>query len=484
MKKPVTAVLVIAFLLTCGLAFAGGKKAEEPEAPKSWWAEAAQPYKGATITGISESTPPSKFMQLELAPAFEKETGVKVRFEVTSWDEMYDKEIKDMEAGTGIYDFVYIEQDIVYAYLHRGFLVDLTAFMDENTQLVSKNLDLPDFTTFIDYFKDDQGHIYGLPFEAFLKTYLYRKDLFQDPDIKAAFRREYGRELQPATNFKEYEEIARFFTKWGKDHDMELWGSTCQAVTGHPASWYEVVETIWPSWGIYNWGINRDWKASYDKGGMMNSPKAKEAFRFWIRMLDYAPPESTSSTWDEVAATFAAGRAAQGWVYGENAVWIATDETRSRVVGNVGVGLVPTAPGVMDEVEAGEGYIGYYDGGAVGIPHSSKNKEAAFLFLQWVCRKDVQGEFAKAAGRIVRKSTFNDPIVREIDPKVDNYFTLMKEEGYLYGGAPPFPFHASLREVIAPYVWQAISGELDPDTALDKMARDADRELVRLGYGE
>ncbi|HEY66451.1 MAG TPA: extracellular solute-binding protein [Caldilineae bacterium] len=455
-----------------------------PAEEVSWWAKAAEPYKGVTIKGISESTPPSKYMQQVLAPAFEKETGIKVEFEVTSWDQMYDKEIKDMEAGTGIYDFIYIEQDIIYAYLARNFLVDLTAFMEEHPELVYEDLDLDDFTSFIDYFKDDQGHIYGLPFEAFLKVYLYRKDLFEDPEVQAAFKEKYGWDLRPATNFEEYAQIAEFFTEWGQEKGLELWGTTVQAGS-HPAAFYEMAETIWPSWGVYNWGINMDtWKATSANGGALDSDRAKAALKFWVGMLKYAPPEATSSTWDEVAASFAAGRAAQGWVYGENAAWIAMDETRSKVVGKVGVALPPTASGVMEDAEAGRGYIGYYDGGALGIPHSSKNKEAAWLFLQWVSRKDFQGDFAAAAARIVRKSTFDDPKVKEIDPKVDGYFTLMKEKGYLFAGAPPFPFHAQIREVILPYVLKAIAGDMTPEEALDAAAQDVDAELVQLGYGQ
>ncbi len=481
-------VVVSMLLIACAppAAPAPAAPAEEkaPAEEMSWWAKAAEPYKGVTIKGISESTPPSKYMQQVLAPAFEKETGIKVEFEVTSWDQMYDKEIKDMESGTGIYDFVYIEQDIIYAYLARDFLVDLTNFMDEHPELVYADLDLDDFTSFIDYFKDDQGHIYGLPFEAFLKVYLYRKDLFGDPEVQAAFKEKYGWDLRPATNFDEYAQIAEFFTEWGQEKGLELWGTTVQAGS-HPAAFYEMAETIWPSWGVYNWGINMEtWKATTANGGSLDSDKAKAALGFWVGMLKYAPPEATSSTWDEVAATFAAGRAAQGWVYGENAAWIATDETRSKVVGNVGVALPPTAPGVMEEAEAGKGYIGYYDGGALGIPHSSKNKEAAWLFLQWVSRKDFQGDFAAAAARIVRKSTFDDPKVKELDPKVDGYFTLMKEKGYLFAGAPPFPFHAQIREVILPYVLKAISGEMTPEDALDAAAQDVDAELIQLGYGQ
>ena len=64
---------------------------------------------------------------------------------------------------------------------------------------------------------------------------------------------------------------------------------------------------------------------------------------------------------------------------------------KSKVVGKVGVALPPVEPGVMEDAEAGKGYIGYYDGGAFGIPVTSKNKEAALLFLQYIGQDSVQG---------------------------------------------------------------------------------------------
>ena len=60
----------------------------------------------------------------------------------------------------------------------------------------------------------------------------------------------------------------------------------------------------------------------------MDSKAAKDAFAFWVGLLKQAPPESKQSTWTEVGSTFAAGRAAQGWLYGENVAWIATDESK------------------------------------------------------------------------------------------------------------------------------------------------------------
>lgn len=452
----------------------------------SWWTEAAAPFAGTTIRGISESTPPSAYVEEVLAPQFEELTGIEVEFEITAWDQMYSKAINDMEADTGIYDFVYIEQDIIYAYLARDFLVDVTQSLEDNPELAAPTFDATQFTSFLNYFIDPADeHIYGVPMEAFVKIYLYRTDLFEDPDIMAAFEEEYGRPLAPATTHAEYAEVAAFFTAYAEANDLDLWGTTVQAVNGHPASFYEFFETIAPTFGVYNWGIDTEtWKASVENGGGMNSDAAKEALAFWISMLEYAPPEATSSTWDEVAASFAAGRAAQGWVYGENATWIATDADRSNIVGNVGVALPPTAEGVLDEAAAGEGYIGYYDGGAFGIPHSSNNKEAALLWLQFIGQAEVQPEWAVAGGRIVHTATFADDLIAQADEATNGYYTLLEQEGPLFAGAPPFPAHQQIVEVGAPFVWEAILGNLTPEEALDQMAVAVEEELVSLGYGE
>ncbi len=455
-------------------------------AQDDFWKTAGAPYAGTTIHGVTESTPPSTYAAHELAQQFEAATGIHVDLELTSWDQMYDKGIKDMQAGTGIYDFVYIEQDIIYSYLANHWLADVTQMMADHPELVDPNFSFDNFTSFLNYFKDASvnNDVFGVPMEAFIKTYLYRLDLFNDPDIQAAYQAQFGHALAPATTHDEYTQIAAFFTQWGKDHNMDLWGSTVQATTSHPASFYEVVESVFPTFGVYNWGINMDnWKSSVADGGQLNSDTAKQALSWWVNLLQYAPPESTSSTWDEVAATFAAGRAAQGLVYGENAVWIANDATRSKVVGEVGVAMPPLEPGIMDAAEAGNGYIGYYDGGAFGMPTTAPNKEATLLWLQYISQESVQADWAIAGSRITLNATYAEPSVQEFDAKTDNYFTKMKDQGYLFAGAPPFPFHADIREVIAPYIWKAITGELSVSDALDQAAAATDAELVNLGYG-
>ena len=290
--------------------------------------------------------------------------------------------------------------------------------------------------------------------------------------------------MVPATTHAEYTEIADFFTEYGQANDMELWGATAQAHTGHPASWYEFFESVVPTFGVYNWGINADenYGASVENGGTMNSDEAKAAMAWWLHLRDIAPPESPASTWTEVGTTFAAGRAAQGLVYGENAAWIASDETKSKVVGNVGVALPPTAEGVMEAAEAGDGYIGYYDGGAFGLPVTSKNQEAALLFLQYIGQNEVQPGWAVAAPRITNTATYDAPEVQAMDEELGGYYTMLRDQGKLFAGAPPYPFHAQVREATAPIFYQILTGDVGPEEGLDQMAAKAEEELSNLGY--
>lgn len=487
-------LVIMAMLFTACAAPVAAPAAEAPAADEAaapaadnFWRTAAEAAgcTDVTISGISESTPASNYAAEVLAPAFKELSGITVQLEPTSWDQMYSKAINDMQAGTGIYDFVYIEQDIVYSYLANDYLVNLTQMLADNPELASPDFSFDKFTSFIDAFKDADGNIYGVPMEAFVKVYLYRADLFNDPAIQEAFEAEYGYALAPATTHQQYQDIADFFTAYGEANDLELWGTTVQGATGHSSSFYEFVESIAPTFGVYNWGINQEnWKATVENGGEMNSDAAKQALAFWVGMLADAPPEATASTWDEVAASFAAGRAAQGWVYGENTVWIATDPDRSKVVGNVGVAVPPVAEGVMEAAEAGTGYVGYYDGGSFGMPVSSKNQLCTLLWMQYIGQESVQADWAIAGSRIVMESTYDDPTVQEADAAAGNYYTLMREQGPLFEGAPPFPFHAAIRSVVEPFIWQALAGEITPEEALDQAAAAADAELVNLGYGE
>lgn len=131
----------------------------------------------------------------------------------------------------------------------------------------------------------------------------------------------------------------------------------------------------------------------------------------------------------------------------------------------------------------GEGYVGYYDGAAFSIPIDSQHIEAALLWLQFLGLPDIQPEWAANSTRIVHLSTFDAPEVHALDTEIGGYFGLMKRQGHLFAGAPPFPFYAIVRDTLMPYLDQALAGELTSSEALDQAAVAVDEALRRAGYG-
>ncbi len=129
LKRPVyhvwCSVFVILYFVSPSVSFGA----------ESWWTNAAKPYQGTILHGISENTPPSLYVRDVLTRQFELETGIKVELELGDWGTMYDKSTQDMATGKGLYDFVYVEQDIFYAYLAQKFLVNPTTFLHDHTDL-------------------------------------------------------------------------------------------------------------------------------------------------------------------------------------------------------------------------------------------------------------------------------------------------------------------------------------------------------------
>lgn len=484
-------------LLVCAITFVTAisvtRAALTPE--EEWFKQAAAPYRGITLRGVTESTSPSMAIA-DIIDEFEELTGINVDYTLTSWGEMYAKEISDMVRGAGIYDFIYIEQDIVFSYMEKGWLTDLTELMEKRPDLVYPELDLDDFLGFIDYFKDERGHLYGLIMESFLKTYCYRKDLFAHPEIREAFKTKYGWDLRPAVNWEEYEQIAEFFFKDApKILGFPIYGHSAQ-VKGVTLP-YTFVETWWPSHGVWNWGIDMEvMRAETEEATkkraeaglpppptpLMDSPESAKALARFIKLLGYAPPGVMTYTWEGAAGAIATEKAVQGLVYGDQLAWVATDPARSAVIGKVRCTLPPTEPGVMEAAEKGIGYIGYYDGGAFGIPYSSKNKEAAWLLIQYITRKEGARYIAEKGFAPIRKSILEEMVGSPIDVET-GYFTLMKEKSHLFRGAPPFPFHKVLIEgPLMKWLHKAVIGEVDPETAVKEMAAEVDYNLYLLGY--
>lgn len=435
--------------------------------------EAARPYRGTTIRVVTENTPPAVALKEEVLPKFEEETGIHVEWEAVSWGDMYAKEITDMEAGTGVYDAIYVEQDIIYTYLGRGWLTDLTLFAQRNPGLVDPMCDVEDFTSFADAFKDPvTGHIYGYPYEAFLKTYWYREDYYEALGVK------------PAKTWEEFIELSRKFFEWGKTREPRVYGCGFQMI-GITLP-YLFVEGFFPAHGVYTWGISLEkMRASVEKGGTLNSSRAIKAFEDFFALRELAPPEVETFSWGGNVDAMAAGRTPHGpCEYSESAGAALRDNPALRIRCT----LPPLTPDAEKEVLARpktdywKAYVGYYDGGAFGIPYSSKNKEAAFLFIQYMTNRENAMVTATKAFAPTRKSVLDKLVGSDIDKKT-GYFSLVKEKDWMWAPAPPFREHKLLIErFYDKWIHKIVAKEVGIKEGLDALAKEIDDMLEALGY--
>ena len=91
--------------LTAGVAAAALTAAPAPSQAQSFYTEAGKPYAGTTIRVLDEITPLQETLS-KIVPEFEKETGIKVEWELLNHFEVISKGQADMVSGRGYYDAV------------------------------------------------------------------------------------------------------------------------------------------------------------------------------------------------------------------------------------------------------------------------------------------------------------------------------------------------------------------------------------------
>jgi len=148
---------------------------------------------GTRITVIANASPTVTAMR-DFLPAFEKDTGIKVLVEEPSTHMIHGKALQDLTAGTGTYDVINMDNPWLPEFVGTGHVMALTDFLNKYESPSNMN----DFvsTVFTAYTIVD-GKVYGLPHFAAIQILFYRRDLFEDPKIKAAFKEQYGYELTP-----------------------------------------------------------------------------------------------------------------------------------------------------------------------------------------------------------------------------------------------------------------------------------------------
>lgn len=242
-----------------------------------------------------------------------------------------------------------------------------------------------------------RGRVLALPVGAELLVGVYRRDLFEDENERAAFRAAFGRELAPPATWEAYDDISIHFTR----PHTGLFGSAQAVVRGGQAYWTLLMRAAAHAGD------------PDDPSGLFFDPVTmapRIASPGWRRALEevaaatlHAPPGRLAFGQADVRMLFAAGRIALA-IDAPDIAALAADPRQSRVANRVGYFALPGATSVFDHAAAGfvpadpPGPVPLLTGGwFASVPAGRDATEAAFDLLAWLTRPEAETAIARPA---------------------------------------------------------------------------------------
>src|SRR5262249_854069 len=164
-------------------------------------------YGAEKLTILWAQWDPDNYLQ-ELVKDYQKETGVEVVVETPPWGDFQTKAFTEWNAHGDAYDMVVGDSQWLGAGSTAGHYVELTDFFKKND--VANKMAKATVVGYAEY-PGKSGRYWGIPLEGDANGWAYRKDWFEDPKEKEAFKAKYGYELDVPKTWAQLRDIAEFF---------------------------------------------------------------------------------------------------------------------------------------------------------------------------------------------------------------------------------------------------------------------------------
>jgi len=340
-------------------------------------------YRGQTIV-VNYPAHPHYDQAEKLFAEFTAATGIKVERDKMQYLRMKDRQVLEMgKRRGGDYDVVVYVVMWKTEYVAKDLIEPLDAYF-ANPALADPAWDQPDIIPkYWDtnalvggpkmYLPGPGARPYGIPFGAETGVLAYRTDILAKHGIAVP------------TTYDELLAACRLI------RDKEgIGGLTSRGQTGHQvtAAW---LLHLTPHGGEV---FDQNFRAAF------NNPAGVRAAQVLKEIVETGPAGIPSFGFGEMQNAFLQGQAAfyldSVAVFGP-----AQDPAKSRVAGKIGYALHPKS--TQHSAQSG--------GFAMAIPKNARNKDAAFLFMQWLTSKQADLQIALAGGNVNRLSTLEHPDV-------------------------------------------------------------------------
>lgn len=286
----------------------------------------------------------------------------------------------------------------------------------------------------------------AIPWHDGPECLVYRSDLFSDPNHRIAFRMQYGRDLAPPTTWKQFEEVARFFT----DPRANLYGTVFAAFPDGHNTLYDFAIQLWSRGGEL-----------LDENGrpQLVTPAAIEAIEFYrgiVRDSALCHPCSPDLDSTESGDAFLKGEVAMM----SNWFGFAARAARSGspLAGKVAIAPIPSAQGINP--------ISLSVFWALAMGSGSRNKELAWEFLRFIAAPERDLGITRHGAVGVRLSTWRNPELCAQVPVYREVEGISRRARQLPAG----PQMAAFASIIDTVITRAL-GTAEPTTAILEAAQ-------------
>jgi multiple sugar transport system substrate-binding protein len=394
--------------------------------------------------------------QLEkLSQDFTKETGIPVEVQQIPWSD-YENKIKTAwSVQDPSYDLIVGDSQWLGKGATAGHYVELTDWSKTNMPIA--DIAKPALLEYGEY-PAGSGKLWGAPCMSDATVFAYRKDLFNDPKEKAAFKAKYKHDLAPPKTWDEFQQVAEFFTRPDNKPDP-LYGCALFYSKEYDGVTMGFDQVLWAFGGKLSEGN----KAS----GFINSPTAVKALEYYVGLKKFTPPGSENYYFSECLRDFQQGKVAMAQS------WFAflpdlTNKEKNKYVDQTGYFPIPKGPAGQFVSLGGQG---------LSISAYSKKQDDAKKYLAWFEKEDTQKKWVALGGLTANSKVAATDLFKHATPYNETFTASVPYLKDFYNS----PNYSELLDSTQKELNEAVAGTKTPKEALDEIAKEHDKYLAEPG---
>jgi multiple sugar transport system substrate-binding protein len=332
--------------------------------------QAAKKFPGVTVTQTYESGLQALEPRNFSGPVWEQLTGAKWNVVELPHPDQYSKPIAEHIAASGAYDILDIEPAWIPSLADGGVIAPI----DDYVEKYMNKADLDDYHPFYKAMPTYKGKRWGFFDDGDMFALYYRKDIFDDPKMKDAYQKKFGKALAVPKTWDDYNQVAQFISD---QMAPKVYGAAHFRKAGSPGNQYSFLQQFRANGGQF-----------FDEGmkAQLSSAAGLKTLEQMIAANKASIPGNNEL---DAVACWAA------WLQGKVAMLISWPPT-GRMTGNYSqsdkaINFVPasTIAGKEGYAIVPGGHPEHATGYAKALAADSPNPEAAYLFMQWVTSPPV-----------------------------------------------------------------------------------------------